>query len=178
MITLSVQHQSSKLSLSVYHTAPSDSVFRALGTNWLTYLYCKSANTLFLKKNMPPLVCYNFDTHERILIFFLAEMLLDKVSNQKTLYCATTNNVCFCTTWQNVETQKSHFFTQMLYWCTGRIQPAAPWFLQSFWLTTHIHAAVWLPKFCNQCVQLGLLGSMVWEKGSRQSRSSWTVLHA
>jgi len=36
-----------------------------------------------------------------------------------------------------------------------RIQPVDAWFLQSFWLTTHIHAAVWLPKSCNQCVQLG-----------------------
>ena len=25
----------------------------------------------------------------------------DKVSNQKTLYSATSNNLCFCTTWQN-----------------------------------------------------------------------------
>jgi len=25
----------------------------------------------------------------------------DKVSNQKALYCATSNNVCFCITWQN-----------------------------------------------------------------------------
>jgi len=27
------------------------------------------------QENVPPLVCYNVDTHERILIFFLAEML-------------------------------------------------------------------------------------------------------
>jgi len=33
----------------------------------------------------------------------------DKVGNQKTLYYATSNNLCFCTTWQNVETWKSHF---------------------------------------------------------------------
>jgi len=33
----------------------------------------------------------------------------DKVGNQKTLYCATSNNLCFCTTWQNGETRKSHF---------------------------------------------------------------------
>jgi len=46
----------------------------------------------------------------------------------------------------------------MLYQCVARIQPVAPWFLQSFWLATHIHAAVWLPKSCNQCVQLGTVG--------------------
>jgi len=31
------------------------------------------------------MVCYNFDTHEQILIFFLAENVTDKVSNQKML---------------------------------------------------------------------------------------------
>jgi len=33
------------------------------------------------------------------------------VTNQKTLYYATSNNSCFCTTgtWQNGETRKSHF---------------------------------------------------------------------
>jgi len=33
----------------------------------------------------------------------------DKVCNQKTLYYATSNNLCFCTTWHNGETRKSHF---------------------------------------------------------------------
>jgi len=35
-------------------------------------------------------------------------MLTDKVDNQKTLYDATSNNLCFCTTWQNAWTRKSH----------------------------------------------------------------------
>jgi len=48
---------------------------------------------------------------------FLAQMLPikeagSKKQNQNALYCATSNNLCFCTTWQNVETRKSHFFTQ------------------------------------------------------------------
>jgi len=60
-----------------------------------------------LKKNVPPLACYNFDTHEWILIFF-GRNVTDKVGNQKTLYYATSNNLCFCTTWQNAETRKSH----------------------------------------------------------------------
>jgi len=68
----------------------------------------------------------------------------DKASNQKTFYYTTSINLCFCTTWQNGETQKLHF---------PWIQPAA-WFLQSFWHTTHTRAAVWLPKSRNQCVQL------------------------
>jgi len=33
----------------------------------------------------------------------------DKVGNQKTLYYATSNNLCLWTTWQNGETRKSHF---------------------------------------------------------------------
>ena len=41
-----------------------------------------------VSKNVPPLACYNFDAHECILIFF-GRNVTDKVSNQKTLYCAT-----------------------------------------------------------------------------------------
>ena len=46
----------------------------------------------------------------------------------------------------------------LLYQCIARIQAVAALFLQSFWLTTHNHAAVWLPESCNQCVQLRALG--------------------
>jgi len=34
------------------------------------------------------------------LIFF-GRNVTDKVSNQKTLYYTTSNNSCFCTTWQS-----------------------------------------------------------------------------
>ena len=61
-----------------------------------------------VSKNVPPLACYNFDTHEWILMFFFGRNVTDKVGNQKTLYYATSNNLCFCTTWQNVETGKSY----------------------------------------------------------------------
>ena len=33
-------------------------------------------------------------------------------------------------------------------------------------------------KSCNQCVQLGAVGGVVQENGSRERCSSWTVLHA
>jgi len=59
------------------------------------------------QKNVPPLACYNLDAHEWILIFF-ARNVTNKVGNQKTLYYATSNNLGFCTTWQNTETRKSH----------------------------------------------------------------------
>jgi len=55
------------------------------------------------QKNVPPLASYNFDAREWIWIF-LGRNVTDKVGNQKTLYYATSNNVCFCTTCQNGET--------------------------------------------------------------------------
>jgi len=36
----------------------------------------------------------------------------DEVGNQKKLYYATSNNLCFCITWQNGET-KITYFTQL-----------------------------------------------------------------
>ena len=52
------------------------------------------------QKNVPPLACYNFDAREWILIVF-GRNVADKVANQMTLYYATSNSLCFCTTWQN-----------------------------------------------------------------------------
>ena len=51
-----------------------------------------------VSKNVPPLACCNFNTYEWILIFF-GRNATDKVGNQKTLYYAISNNLCFCTTW-------------------------------------------------------------------------------
>ena len=62
------------------------------------------------QKNVPPVACYNFDTHEWILIFF-DRNITDKVTNQNTLYYVTLTNLCFCTTWQNGEIRKLHFHT-------------------------------------------------------------------
>ena len=108
-------------------------------------------------------------THVNGFWYFFGRNVTDKVGSQKTLYFAASNNLCFCTTWQNVNT-KMAFFTQMLYLCIARIQPVARclmWFLQSCWLTTHAHAAVWLPKSSNQCAQLGAVG----EHGSEERKS-------
>ena len=62
-----------------------------------------------VSKNVPPLACYNFDAHEWILIFF-GRNVTDKVGNQKTLYYATSDNVCYCTIWQNAKQHKNHMF--------------------------------------------------------------------
>jgi len=40
---------------------------------------------------------------------FFGRNVTHKVGNQKALYYATSNTLCFCTTWQNGETRKSHF---------------------------------------------------------------------
>ena len=74
------------------------------------------------QKTSKPLVCYNFDAHEWILIF-IGRNVADKVGNQKTLYYATSNNLCFCTTWQNAETRKSHI---SLNWIVLRYTHNAP----------------------------------------------------
>jgi len=42
-------------------------------------------------KEVPPLACCNFDTHEQILIFF-GRNTADKVSNPKMLYYASASN--------------------------------------------------------------------------------------
>jgi len=62
---------------------------------------------MFLEKR-PTLACYNFDTHERILIFFRRNVI-NKVSNQKMLYYATSNNLCFCSYLSKWGTCKLHF---------------------------------------------------------------------
>jgi len=43
------------------------------------------------------------------LYIFFGRNVTDEISNQKTLYYAISNNVCFYTTWRNGETQKLHF---------------------------------------------------------------------
>ena len=110
-------------------------------------------------------------TYVNAFWYFLIFFVTNKVSNQKALCCATPNNLCFCTTWQNRETWKLLFFTRMLYQCIARIQPVASWFLRSFWLTIYTHGAVWLPKSCNQCTELGTVGGHTGNSGERKSRA-------
>ena len=46
--------------------------------------------------------------HVNVFWYFFGRNVTDKVGNQKTLHYATSNNLCFCITWQNAETRKSH----------------------------------------------------------------------
>ena len=96
------------------------------------------------------------------------------VSIQKMLYCATSNNVCFCTTWQNGETQKSHFFTQMLYQNSTSCSLISSVFFDSWLILTLLYDSL---NLVINALSLGLLqGSMVQEKGNWECCSSWTVL--
>jgi len=62
------------------------------------------------QNNVPPLACCNFDTHEWISTF-CGRNVTDKVSNQKTLHCATSNNFLhYLAKWENM---KIAFFTQL-----------------------------------------------------------------
>jgi len=88
------------------------SLHNLLSHFFLHFLDCIACTTYIhrVSKNVPPLACYNSDAHEWIWIFFVRNVT-DKVGNQKTLYYATSNNLCFCTTWQNGETLKSHTYS-------------------------------------------------------------------
>jgi len=73
---------------------------------WLIYYYTMS------QKNVPPLVCYNFDTRERILIFF-GRNVTDVVSSQKRF---TLPPQITCASALPSKTEKREnciFFTQM-----------------------------------------------------------------
>jgi len=93
--------------------------------------------------------------------------VIDKVSNQKTLYYVTSNNLRFCITWYNGK-HENYIFTRCISAFPEFNQSLLDYF-QSFWLTTHTHAAVWLPKSCNQCVQL--VAFVGHGSGERKSRS-------
>jgi len=65
----------------------------------MALIHQRSSQKLYtVSQKAPRLACYNFDTFERIFIFF-GRNVTDKVSNQKTLYYETSINLCFCTTW-------------------------------------------------------------------------------
>jgi len=91
-----------------------------------------------------------------------------------TLLYTTSNNLCFCTIWQNGETRKFHFHSNaVLVHC----QNSSSRCLISSIFLTHTPAALWLPKSCHQCAQFGTVGGIVQEKESREHCSSWTVLY-
>ena len=69
------------------------------------------------KTNVPPSACCNSDTHTWMDFDIFGRNVTDKVGNHKTLYYATSSNLCFCTTWQNAET-RNHIFHSFGLCCT------------------------------------------------------------
>jgi len=55
-----------------------------VGTGDITGPWTMFVRITLCVKKVPPLVCYNFDTCERILIFFGGNVI-DEVNNQDTL---------------------------------------------------------------------------------------------
>ena len=58
--------------------------------------------------------------------YFFRRNVTDKASNQKTLYYATSNNLCLCTTWQNPKIRKLHFSLKMHGVCNPAYSCACP----------------------------------------------------
>jgi len=104
-------------------------------------------------------------THVNGFWYFWQKCYRLSKQSKDTLLCHIT---CASALPCKTEKRENCIFPQMLYQCIAWVQTAA-WFLQSFWLTTHTHDAVWLPKSCNQCMHsaIGTTGGMVQEKGSR-----------
>jgi len=121
------------------------------------------------------LACYNFDIRERIFDIFGTNST-NKVGNEKSLYYASSNKLCYCTTWQNGNT-KITFFTC----CISALPKFNQLLLDFFGLFDSRLILTLLYDSLNLAINalsLGLLGGMVQKKGSRERCSSWTVLHA
>jgi len=128
------------------------------------YIHCVS-------KNVPPLACRNFDTSEWILIFF-GRNVTDKVSSQKTLYDATSNNLAFALPGKTEKHENCIFPSNAaLVHCLD----STSCLISSIFLIHDSYS--WLLKSCKQCVHLGAVGGMVQDKQSSESCRSWTVLH-
>jgi len=58
-------------------------IIQARHAPWTVYCWATETDP-FLRKNVPPMACYNFDTREQIIILF-GRNVTDKVGNQKML---------------------------------------------------------------------------------------------
>jgi len=108
--------------------------------------------------------------HEYILMFFW-QKCYQKI-NTKTLYYSISNNLCFCTIWQNGKTRKLHFSLQ----CCISALPEFNQHLDFSVFLTHDFLAdslnLIISAFSSGC------WSMAQDKRSRERCRSWTVLPA
>jgi len=93
-------------------------------------------------------------THVNGFWYFFGRNVTDKVSNHKTLYYATSNDLCFCTSWQNGETHIFHSNAVLVH-C---LNSTSHCLIAAIFLTHKSYAVVWLPKYCSECIQLGAVG--------------------
>jgi len=122
-----------------------------------------------VSKNVPALVRYNFDTRERIFIFF-GRNITHKVSNQKHF---TMPPQVKCASALPGKTGKHENRIFSLKRCISPLREFNQSILdicRLFWLTTHPHAAVWLTRSCSQCSQLGLLAARFKKRTSREAQ--------
>jgi len=118
------------------------------------------------------MVCYNFDIRERILIFF-GRNVTDNVSNQKTLYCATPNNLYLA----KRRNTKIACFSQKCSALPEFNQSLIDFFsrFDSRLILTLLYDSL---NLVINPFSSGLLDGMVQDKESRQRSNSWTGLHA
>jgi len=94
--------------------------------------------TLVSQKSVTTLSCYNFDTHESILIFF-DRNVTEKVSIHKAL-TFPPHLTSICALSAGGRDTKLCLFTQMPYYC--RLRPVTSLIYSVLLLATHAHAAV------------------------------------
>jgi len=129
------------------------------------------------QKNVPHLVRYNFDIREHILTFF-GRNVTDKVSNQKHF---TVPPQVICASALPGKTGKLESCIFSLKCCISALPEFNQSLLDFFSLFDSRLVLSLLYDSLNLVVSAfssRAVGGMVWEKGSRESRSSWTMLHA
>ena len=82
---------------------------------------------------------------------FFGRNATDKVASQKTLY-NVISITCASAVTDKTGNTKIAFPLALLVHCQNSTSPCL---ISSIFLTHDSYAAVWLPKFCKQCVQLG-----------------------
>jgi len=128
-----------------------------------------------VSKNVPPSACYNFVTCERISIFFLAGMLPIKYAIRRR-FTMPPPITCASALPGKMGKHENHIFHSndaLVHY----LNSTSCW-NSSIFLTHDLLTLLWLPKACNQCVQLGLLVALFKNKRIRKRCRSWTVLHA
>jgi len=91
------------------------------------------------------------------------------------LYYVASNNLCFCTTWQNRETRKLHFHSNAV-----SVQQSLLDFFNLFDSRLILALLYDSLNLVINAFSSGILGpgGIVQDKGSRQRCNNWTVLHA